>query len=300
MKVNFNMIENAEEIEYINLLKKILENGSVKKDRTGIGTKSIFGSQLRFSLKDNTLPLLTTKKMFLKGIIEELLFFIRGDTDTKKLEAKGVNIWKGNTSKQFLNNRNLNYLPEGNLGKGYGYQWRNFGGTKIPYTSSYDKDGIDQLKDALNLIKKDPSSRKIIVSAWNPQQLNEMALEPCHLLFQFQVDNGKLNLQWYQRSVDTFLGLPFNICSYAILNILFAKASNLTPGELIFSGGDTHCYLNHIEQVNEQIKRVPLHFPKIFIEKNISSIEDMENLSFEDFKLIDYKSYPTIKADMAI
>jgi thymidylate synthase len=292
---------NNEENQYLMLLTSILNNGSSKEDRTGVGTLGIFGSQLRFSLKDKTLPLLTTKKMFLRGIVEELLFFIRGDTDTKKLEEKGVNIWKGNTSRDFLDKRGLKYLPEGSLGKGYGFQWRNFGGTEKPYNyKSYFKDGTDQLANAFNLIKNDPTSRKIIVSAWNPQQLKDMALEPCHMMFQFQVDNGKLNLLWYQRSVDTFLGLPFNIASYAILNMLFAKAAQLEPGELIFSGGDTHIYKNHVNQALEQVQRVPYQFPKLDINIQISSIEDMEKLSFDNFIIKDYQCHPAIKAEMAV
>lgn len=294
---------NNEEVQYLQLINSILNTGSTKEDRTGVGTIGIFGSQLRFSLKDNTFPLLTTKKMFLRGIVEELLFFIRGETDTKNLEKKGVNIWKGNTSREFLDKRGLNYLPEGSLGKGYGYQWRNFGGNEIVlkgYSNSYKRDGVDQLANALNLIKHNPSSRKIIVSAWNPQQLQDMALEPCHMMFQFQVDNGKLNLLWYQRSVDTFLGLPFNIASYAILNILFAKAAKLEPGELIFAGGDTHIYKNHIDQAREQLQRVPYDFPKLKINANIASIQDIEQLSFDNFKVIDYNHHPSIKALMAV
>lgn len=292
---------NQEENQYLNLLKNVLENGSKKEDRTGVGTISIFGSQMRFSLKDNTLPLLTTKKMFMKGIVEELLFFIRGETDTNKLEEKGVNIWKGNTSREFLDKRGLGYLPKGSLGKGYGYQWRNFGGKEMPFNyKSYFKDGVDQLSNAFNLIKNDPNSRKIIVSAWNPQQLKDMALEPCHMMFQFQVDNNKLNLQWYQRSVDSFLGLPFNICSYAVLLHLFAKATNLVAGDLVFCGGDVHIYNNHIQQVKEQISREPFDFPKLNIKKDISSIKDMEDLSFEDFEVLNYQSHPSIKAEMAV
>lgn len=290
-----------EENQYLALLTSILNNGVEKEDRTGIGTLGIFGAQLRFSLKDKTLPLLTTKKMFLRGIVEELLFFIRGDTDTKKLEDKGVNIWNGNTSRDFLNKRGLKHLPQGSLGKGYGFQWRNFGGTEQPYNyKDYFKDGIDQLANALDLIKNEPNSRKIIVSAWNPQQLKDMALEPCHMMFQFQVDNGKLNLLWYQRSVDTFLGLPFNIASYAILNILFAKAAQLEPGELIFSGGDTHIYKNHVSQSLEQAKRAPYQFPKLDINLPINSIEDMEKLSFDNFIIKDYQCHSSIKAEMAI
>lgn len=292
---------NNEELQYLNLIKHILNVGSSKEDRTGVGTIGVFGTQLRFSLKNNTLPLLTTKKMFTRGIIEELLFFIRGETDTKKLEEKGVNIWKGNTSREFLDSRGLRYLPTGSLGKGYGYQWRNFGGKEMPFNyKSYHKDGVDQLSNALNLIKNDPASRKIIVSAWNPQQLKDMALEPCHMMFQFQVDNGKLNLHWYQRSVDTFLGLPFNIASYAILNMLFAKAAQLEPGDLVFSGGDTHIYKNHFHQAVEQSQRTPYQFPTLDISASISSIEDMENLSFDNFIVNNYISHPAIKADMAI
>ncbi len=292
---------NHEEQQYLNLLQNILDNGTEKEDRTGIGTVGIFGSNLRFSLKDNTLPLLTTKKMFLRGIIEELLFFIRGDTDTKLLEQKGVNIWKGNTTREFLNKRGLSYLPEGSIGKGYGYQWRNFGGTeRADLYKHVLKDGVDQLKIALDMIRKDPNSRKNIISAWNPQQLKEMALEPCHMLFQFQVDGNKLNLLWFQRSVDTFLGLPFNIASYAILNMLFAKAANLEPGDLIFSGGDTHIYKNHVEQVKQQLTREPFDFAKLNINSQINSIEDMEKLSFEDFSVSNYQSHSSIKAEMAV
>ena len=288
---------NFEETQYLLLLKKVMENGTFKEDRTQVGTFSIFGESLRFSLENNTLPLLTTKKVFYRGVIEELLFFIRGDTNTKNLEDKGVNIWKGNTSREFLDKRGLVHLPEGSLGKGYGYQWRRFGESN---GMLFSKPGVDQLKNALHLIKTQPNSRKIIVSAWNPQQLDDMALEPCHLLFQFQVDKGKLNLQWYQRSVDTFLGLPFNICSYAILNMLFAKAAGLQPGDLIFSGGDIHIYSNHVEQVKEQLTRQPYAFPQLKINKEISCIEDVENLSFEDFEVCDYQSHPAIKADMAV
>ena len=292
---------NNEELQYLNLIKHILNNGSSKEDRTGVGTIGVFGTQLRFSLKNNTLPLLTTKKMFTRGIIEELLFFIRGETDTKKLEEKGVNIWKGNTSREFLDSRGLRYLPTGSLGKGYGYQWRNFGGKEMPFNyKSYHKDGVDQLSNAFNLIKNDPNSRKIIVSAWNPQQLKDMALEPCHMMFQFQVDNGKLNLHWYQRSVDTFLGLPFNIASYAVLNMLFAKAAQLEPGDLVFSGGDTHIYKNHVQQATEQSQREPYQFPKLEIKAEINSIADMENLCYEDFVVHDYVSHSAIKAEMAV
>jgi len=296
-----------EEKEYLKLLKNIVENGSERKDRTGIGTRSIFGTQLRFSLKNNKIPMLTTKKMFSKGVIEELLFFLRGDTDTKQLEAKGVNIWKGNTTREFLDKRGLTHLPEGDMGKGYGYQWRNFdgGAHKVCFEgnkhyTAVSFDGTDQLANLIDGLKKDPNGRRHIISAWNPNQLEQMALPPCHILAQYYVDNGQLSSHFYMRSVDTFLGLPFNIMSYAIMNHIIAKTVGLISKELIFSGGDTHIYLNHQEQVNEQISREPYAFPMLEINKDLNSVADIELLSFEDFKINGYISHPAIKAVMAI
>lgn len=280
---------NHEEQEYLNLLKKIIDDGSDRQDRTGVGTKSIFGTQLRFSLENNVMPLLTTKKIFYRGVIEELLFFIRGETDTKKLEEKNVFIWQGNTSREYLDKHGLQYLPVGNMGKGYGYNWRNFSGK------------TDQLKNVLKSIIEEPHDReRKIVTAWNPSEMHEVALPCCHILFQFYVDKGKLSCQFNMRSCDTALGLPFNIASYSILTILMAKAAGLEAGELIFVGGDTHIYLSHFEQVKEQISRDPFPFPTMKINKEINSIEDMENLSFEDFEINNYQHHPAIKADMAI
>jgi thymidylate synthase len=270
-----------------------MDNGEDKEDRTGIGTKSIFHSTLKFNIENNTFPLLTTKKMFAKGIIEELLFFIRGDTNTKNLESKGVYIWKGNTSKEFLNSRKLN-LPEGDMGKGYGFQWRKFGENEI-------FKGFDQIAYVIDKIKNDRNSRRIVISAWNPQQMHEMALEPCHILVQFYVTNsGYLSSQFYMRSVDSFLGLPFNIASYALLTMLIGNICNLPTKELIFIGGDTHIYNNHFEQVKTQIQRNPFDFPKIQVKKEINSLNDIECLSFDDFEIKNYNYHQSIKADMAI
>lgn len=293
---------NLEEKNYLNLLDSILKTGSARDDRTGVGTIGLFGTQLRFSLENNKIPMLTTKKMFAKGAIEELLFFIRGETDTKKLEAKGVNIWKGNTSREFLDKKGLDYLPEGSLGKGYGFQWRNFGAEWNLDDFGIDRDnqGIDQLKQVFNTLKTNPNDRRMIISAWNPQQLSQMALPPCHMMVQFYVDDGKLSAQWYQRSVDSFLGLPFNILSYAIFTRIMAKAVGMEAKEIIFAGGDTHIYNNHIVPVEEQISREPYDFPTMNINADINSVEDMEKLRFSDFEFLNYQSHPAIKAEMAV
>ena len=272
---------------YLNLIKDIFENGVDCVDRTGIGTTSVFGKSISFDLTDNKLPMLTSKKLFARGVIEELLFFIRGDTNSKLLEEKNVNIWKGNTSRAFLDSKNLKDYPEGEMGPMYGYQWRNF-------------NGVDQLQNCLNLIKNDPNSRRIMVTAYNPSVSDKCVLDPCHLFFQFYVKNGELSCQWYQRSVDVGLGLPFNILSYAILTHLMAKASGLKAKELIFVGGDTHIYLNHKDALKQQLQRSIYAMPTLEIKKSISSIEDMESLEFSDFEILNYQSHPTIKMDMAV
>lgn len=296
---------NLEEQEYLKLLKNILENGAQRPDRTGVGTIGVFGTNLRFSLKDNKVPMLTTKKMFAKGIIEELLFFLRGDTDTKLLEAKGVNIWKGNTSREFLDKLGLKHLPEGSMGKGYGFQWRKFGAhdEQIDYESGlYEStpQGVDQLKNVIDSIRFDPYGRRHIITAWNPQQLNKMALPPCHMMVQFYVNNGELSSQFYMRSVDSFLGLPFNILSYAIMTRIVAETCGLTAKEIVFVGGDTHIYTNHVNQVSEQINREPFEFPTMTINKKLWTVEDIEKLEFKDFEIVGYQSHPSIKAEMAV
>lgn len=293
---------NGEELSYLQLLGEILYKGSQREDRTNVGTIGLFGTQLRFSLENSKVPMLTTKKMFVKGVIEELLFFLRGETNTKLLEAKGVNIWKGNTSRNFLDRKGLGHLPEGDMGKGYGFQWRKFGeeehrwlGMRVPVSK-----GVDQLARVIHDLKYNPTDRRIIMSAWNPKQLKEMALPPCHMMVQFYADAGKLSAQFYMRSVDTFLGLPFNILSYAILTHIIAHTVGMEAKELIFTGGDTHIYQNHMSQVVEQISREPYPFPTMRIKKSLYSIEDIEKLEFTDFEFIDYQCHPAIKAEMAI
>jgi thymidylate synthase len=262
--------------QYLDLLREIKENGTVKTDRTGVGTKSIFGHQMRFNLQDG-FPLLTTKKVFLKGIIYELLWFLRGDTNIKFLTDNGVHIWDEWADEN------------GDLGYVYGKQWRSWETT--------DGRVIDQISQVVDLIKNHPDSRRILVTAWNPAEIDKMALPPCHCLFQFYVADGKLSCQLYQRSADTFLGVPFNIASYALLTMMLAQVCGLQPGEFIHTTGDTHIYLNHMEQVDLQLSREPRPLPKMIINPDVKSIFDFK---YEDFTLVDYDPYPAIKAPVAV
>lgn len=257
--------------QYLDLLKNILENGEKKDDRTGTGTISLFGTQTRYNL-NNGFPIVTTKKIHLKSIIHELLWFLKGDTNIKYLQDNGVKIWNEWADKN------------GELGPVYGKQWRNF-------------NGVDQISNVVKTLKTNPNSRRIIVSAWNPQDVDKMALPPCHTLFQFFVINNKLSCQLYQRSADCFLGVPFNIVSYSLLTMMIAQVCNLELGDFIHTTGDTHIYLNHIEQVKLQLSREPYKLPKIKINPNI---KDIFGFKYEDFELIDYKCHPTIKAEVAI
>lgn len=292
---------NLEEQQYLDILKDIRSNGVTKQDRTGVGNKYKFGCSMRFNLK-NSFPLLTTKKMFLKGIVEELLFFLSGNTDTKILEKKGVNIWKGNTSREFLDKINLNYLPEGDLGCSYSHQWRNFGGEHPLVPETKGNKGFDQVKYVIDTLKKNPLDRRLIISGWAPNQMQFMALPPCHLIYIFSVnpETNRLNCHMTQRSCDFFLGVPFNIASTALMTILFAEITRLKPGEVFWTGTDCHIYLNHLSAVEEQISRTPYEFPEISILKRIESLEDIIGLNTSDFKLENYKYHPSIFADMAI
>ena len=262
--------------QYLDLLREIRDNGVTKTDRTGVGTKSIFGHQMRFNLQDG-FPLLTTKKVFLKGIIYELLWFLKGDTNIKFLTDHNVHIWDEWADEN------------GDLGYVYGKQWRSWETT--------DERVIDQISQVVDLIKNHPDSRRILVTAWNPAEIDKMALPPCHCLFQFYVADGKLSCQLYQRSADTFLGVPFNIASYALLTMMLAQVCGLEPGEFIHTTGDTHIYLNHLEQVNEQLSREPRPLPKMIINPDVKSIFDFK---YEDFKLEGYDPYPAIKAPVAV
>ena len=261
---------------YQDLLRHIMETGTLKADRTGTGTKSVFGYQMRFNLEEG-FPLLTTKKVHLKSIIHELLWFIAGDTNIKHLKDNGVSIWDEWADEN------------GELGPVYGRQWRAW--------KTADGETVDQLSALIEGIKKNPDSRRHIISAWNPGEVDKMALPPCHAMFQFYVANGRLSCQLYQRSADVFLGVPFNIASYALLTMMVAQVCGLRPGDFIHSFGDAHIYTNHFEQVNLQLSREPRPLPKMKINPNVTSIFGFK---YEDFELEGYNPHPGIKAPIAV
>lgn len=289
---------------YTTLLKDILKYGTKRSDRTGTGTTSVFGRQLRFDIS-GSIPLLTTKYVPWKAVIKELLWFLRGDTDANKLAADGVRIWDGNTSREFLDGRGLAHLPEGDIGAGYGFQWRHFGGAYQNCKETYDNTiGYDQVAAVLDQLRRDPFSRRIFMSAWNPAALKDMALPPCHVSAQFYVDEDErgrryLSCHMYQRSVDTFLGLPFNIMSYATLTHILATLTDMHPKELIISTGDTHIYNDHIEQIKTQIERYPYSAPILVIDPAIKE-KRLEEITVDDFDVIGYFHHSVLKGKMAV
>ena len=262
--------------QYLDLLSRILNEGTRKSDRTGTGTLSVFGHQMRFDLADG-FPLLTTKKLHLKSIIYELLWFLRGDTNVKYLQEHGVTIWDEWADEN------------GDLGPIYGHEWRSW--------PDYRGGTIDQIANVVDLIKRSPDSRRMIVSAWNVAEVDSMALPPCHAMFQFYVAEGRLSLQLYQRSADTFLGVPFNIASYALLLMMMAQVTGLQPGEFVHTTGDTHLYLNHIDQARLQLTRTPRPLPRMAINPGVKSIFDF---CYEDFSLEGYDPWPHIKAEVSV
>ncbi|MDR0572273.1 MAG: thymidylate synthase [Rickettsiales bacterium] len=257
--------------QYLDLLRNILENGTKKDDRTGVGTISIFGAQTRYHLGDG-FPIVTTKKVHLKSVIHELLWFLMGDTNIKYLKDNGVKIWDEWADEN------------GDLGPVYGKQWRDF-------------NGVDQISNVVNTLKHNPNSRRIIVSAWNPEVVDKMALPPCHTVFQFYVLNNALSCQLYQRSADCFLGVPFNIASYSLLTIMMAQVCGMEVGDFVHTIGDAHIYLNHIEQVKLQLTREPYPLPQM---KLNSKIKDLFNFKYEDFELLNYQHHPAIKGEVAV
>ena len=285
-----------EEYQYLDAIRNILQFGTKKEDRTGTGTLSLFGMQMRFSLRES-FPLLTTKRVFWKGIVEELLWFIKGETNAKTLAEKGVHIWDANGSREFLDQRGLSHREEGDLGPVYGFQWRHFGAKYESMHDNYEGKGVDQLAECIKQLKEDPNSRRIVMSAWNPSDLSTMALPPCHMFAQFYVSNGQLSCQMYQRSADMGLGVPFNIASYALLTLLVAHVCGLKPGEFVHTLGDSHVYLNHVDALKTQLERDPKPFPTLRFNSSKTKLEEFE---FSDFELFGYDPHPIIKMKMAV
>jgi len=286
------------EKQYLNIVRQILGTGVQKGDRTGTGTLSVFGTQSRYCLRNGTLPLLTTKRVFWKGVLEELLWFLRGSTNAKELFEKNVFIRDTNGSRNFLDKMGFTDREEGDLGPVYGFQWRHFGADYVNMRTDYTGQGVDQISQLIETIRSDPNNRRLILSAWNVKDLPLMALPPCHCFAQFYVANGELSCQLYQRSADIGLGVPFNIASYALLTHILAHYTGLKAGEFVHSTGDTHIYLNHIEPLKLQIEREPKPLPKLEIlaEKNVPFWQ----LQADHFKITGYEPHANIKMDMAV
>jgi len=280
----------TDEQQYLDLVNRVLKHGEKREDRTGTGTLAIFGSQTRWSLADGVLPLLTTKSVHFKSVVEELLWMISGSTDSKALSDKGVRIWDANGK-----------ATGGDLGPVYGFQWRHFGAKYVDCSTDYKGQGVDQLQWVINEIRKKPTWRRIFLSAWNPVDLDKMALPPCHVSYQFYVSpsRGTLSCQMYQRSADLGLGVPFNIASASLLTIMLARVTNLKPGELIHSTGDTHVYLNHVEPLKAQTTRSPRKPPTLII-KDEAPKESIDGFKLEHFVLSNYDPWPAIKMEMSV
>lgn len=298
---NFNFLpklifEKHDEFMYLRLVKDILSSGTEKDDRTGTGTLSKFGCQMRFNLR-KSFPLLTTKRVFWRGVVEELLWFISGSTNAKVLQEKDIHIWDGNASRDYLDSIGLREREEGDLGPIYGFQWRHFGARYTNMHADYTGQGFDQLLDVIDKIKNQPDDRRIVLSAWNPSDLNSVALPPCHMFAQFYVANGELSCQMYQRSADMGLGVPFNIASYALLTCMIAHVTGLVPREFIHVIGDAHVYRNHTRPLQEQLQKVPRPFPSLKINPEK---KDIDSFVAADFKLIGYHPHQKIEMKMAV
>lgn len=284
------------ESQYLAQVDHILSSGRMKLDRTGVGTLSVFGLQAKYNLRGE-FPLLTTKRIFWRGVLEELLWFISGSTDSKKLSDRGVKIWDMHGSRAYLDQVGFRDRQEGDLGPVYGFQWRHSGATYKDKNESYSGQGVDQLQEVINTIKKEPESRRLILCSWNPSDIPAMALPPCHALCQFYVVDGELSCQLYQRSADMGLGVPFNIASYALLTYMIAHVTDLRPGDFVHTMGDAHIYLNHVAALREQLSRAPRPFPKLNIVHARANIDDFTQ---EDFQLEGYRPHPPIRMNLAL
>lgn len=285
---------------YLGLLREVLD-AKPRKDRTGTGTRSVFGRQLRFDLREASWPLLTTKKMAWKTCLKELLWFLRGSTDATELQRDNVHIWDGNSTRAFLDDRGLTHLPEGDVGPTYGFQWRHYGAKYVDCKTPPTDPGFDQLEYVENLIRNDPTSRRIFLTAWNPGAISQMALPPCHVCAQFYVnpEQKTLSCHVYQRSADVFLGLPFNVASYAALTHILAHRAGLSASELVMSLGDAHLYLDHVVQATEQVSRDVYPTPKIALSDRVK-IASWDELTIDDFDVTHYTCHPAIAAKMSV
>lgn len=288
-----------EELQYLELIKRVIAGGALRGDRTGTGTLSIFGVQQRWSLADNAFPLLTTKRVFFRGVVEELLWFLRGDTDANKLTDKNVRIWEKHGSREYLDSIGLCDRRAGDLGPVYGFQWRHFGAEYSSCDADYTGKGYDQLQAIINTIRTNPSDRRMVMSAWNPSDLRKMALPPCHMFCQFYVDSGRLSCMLYQRSCDIGLGVPFNIASYALLTIIVAHLTGTEPFELVHTMGDAHVYCDHVDALQEQVLREPRPFPKLHV-RPAQKRASPEEFLLEDFVLDGYFPHEKIAMKMSV
>jgi thymidylate synthase len=289
----------SDEQPYLDLVREVLDRGVVRADRTGVGTRSIFGATMRFDLRNQTLPLFTTKRVHFRGVAEELLWMLRGSTDAKELHDVGVKIWDANGTREYLDSIGLSHYPEQQLGPIYGHQWRHFGAEYTGCHSDYSGQGVDQIADVLHKLKHDPTSRRIVLTAWNPSQLRDMALPPCHMLAQFYVHDGELSCQMVQRSADLGLGVPYNVASYSLLCHLLAHATGLRAREFIHVIGDAHVYLNHVEPLQIQLQRTPRPFPKIYIERPRTT-DNFCDIRYRDLVLEGYTPHEAISMPMAV
>jgi len=286
-----------EEWQYLDMIRDIIQRGVARGDRTGTGTLAIFGTTMRFNLRDDIFPLLTTKRVFWRGLAEELLWFVKGCTNANELAEKKIHIWDGNGSREFLDSRGFTDREVGDLGPVYGFQWRHFGAQYKDMHTDYTGQGVDQLKTVIELIKNNPTSRRILLSAWNPADLGKMALPPCHMFCQFFVANGELSCQMYQRSADMGLGVPFNIASYSLLTRMIAQVCGLKAGEFVHVIGDCHVYSNHVEPLKEQLVRQPYPFPTLKINPDVT---DIDGFKYSDFTIEGYKCHKKIAMKMAV
>lgn len=290
-------INESEERQYLDLVARIMKEGVTRDDRTGTGTKSLFGVSMKFSLRNQTLPLLTTKRCSFKNIAAELLFFISGSTNCQVLHDQGVRIWDADTSRATLDKRGFQNRPEGDLGPGYPFQWRHAGAEYKDMHTDYTGQGIDQLQALIQDIKKNPTSRRLILNSWNVKDIPQMSLPPCHVMVQFYVANGELSSLMYQRSADFGLGVPYNIASYALLTHILAHICDLKPGDFIHMIGDAHIYLNHEEALQKQLLREPMAFPTLTIDSNL---KDIDKLTLQHLKLENYKSHEPIYMKLSV